>query len=138
MSALTQRLLALVVLTTAGFTLNGGTASAAEPAGLVTKGIYDGLWHGDKVKFIVEKVSPDGKFSGVIHFDPKGRWPDTKSGFTGQLGPRDSIIIRRPDSTQESTARGPKREGKFWIWTGQTTGKGLDKGFPFEMQIPHR
>ena len=79
-------------------------------------GEYNGLWHGDKVKFIVEKVSRDGKFSGIIHFDPKGRWGDVKTEFTGKIGLRDSIVIKRPDSEQEARAGAPKHEGKFWLW----------------------
>jgi hypothetical protein len=83
-----------------------------------------------------EKVSRDGKFTGIIHFDPKGRWGDVKSDFVGEIGERDAIVIQRPDSNQESRAGAPKRDGKVWLWTGETTGQGLDRGYPFELKIP--
>jgi hypothetical protein len=135
MPTLRNRLLAVALLTAASLALTG-RASAQQPSGLITKGVYNGLWHGDKVKFIVEKVSRDGKFSGIIHFDPKGRWGDVKTEFTGKIGVRDSIVIKRPDSEQEARAGAPKHEGKFWLWKGKTTGKGLEDDPPFEIRIP--
>jgi hypothetical protein len=124
-----------VGLLTAVFALSG---MAGGPGGMIKKGNYNGLWHGDKVKFLVEKVSKKGKFSGVIHFDPKGPWANTTSVFTGEIGPKGEIVIQRPDSQQVSRAGAPKRGDKNWQWTGETTGKGLEKGgYRFDLQIPH-
>src|ERR1700679_1985415 len=100
MPPLMNRLLAVALLTAAAFALTG--TAAAQPNVIITKGVYDGLWHGDKVKFIVEKVTRDGKFSGVIHFDPNGRSGDVKAEFNGEIGYREAIVIRRPDYDQES------------------------------------
>jgi hypothetical protein len=127
------RLFAVGLLTVA-FALSG---SAGRPGGMIKKGSWNGLWHSDQVKFDIEKVSKDGKFSGVIHFDPKGRWGDVRSTFTGEISPNGAIVIRRPDSQQESRAGAPKRGKRDWQWTGETTGKGLDKGYPFQMEIPY-
>jgi hypothetical protein len=111
-------------------------APAAGRGGLINKGVYSGLWHGDQVKIIVEKVSRDGKFEGVIHFDPKGRWGDFKANFCGTIGARDSIVIKRLDCGQQSVAGAPRREGRALVWKGDTMGEGLDRAYRFEMRVP--
>jgi hypothetical protein len=114
------------------------SATAGGPGPIIKKGTYNGLWHSDKVKFDIEKVSKGGKFSGVIHFDAKGRYPNATAAFTGTIDPKGAIVIqRRDDWDQVSRAGAPKRGDKSWRWTGETTGKGLDKGYPFELKIPH-
>jgi hypothetical protein len=130
-----NRLLGLVLLTAIALALTNG-ATAADRTIVLKKGSYKGLWHGDKVTFDVEKVSPKGKFSGIIHFDEKGPWKGEKSNFTAEIDDRDAIIIKRPDSEQMSKAGPPKKFGKFWLWKGHTSGKDVDKGAVFELQIP--
>jgi hypothetical protein len=110
-----------------------GDASAA---GIVRKGVYHGIWHTDKVTFTIEKVGRDGEFSGVMHFDPKSRAPGVVAAFTGKVGPRDSITIHRTEYPQTAKAGAPKSTGKFYIWSGSVTGKGLDKPYSFELKIP--
>jgi hypothetical protein len=129
------RLFAAGLLTVA-FALS---ASAGGAGAMIKKGSYNGLWHDAKVKFDIEKVSKNGKFSGVIHFDPKGPFPNATAPFTGEIDAKGAIVIHRGDEwKQDSRAGAPKRGDKFWHWKGETTGKGLEKGgYSFELNIPH-
>ena len=71
-------LAALAVLTAPGW------ADEVETAAL-QPGEYNGLWHGDKVKFIFEKVRKDGTFSGVVRFPKESRFPNATFVFSGKL-----------------------------------------------------
>ena len=113
------------------------SALAGGPSVSIKKGIYNGQWHGCKVKFDIEKVSKKGKFSGVMHFDPKGPFPNATAAFTGEIGPKGSIVIQPRRLAAGVPGSRAKRGDKFWQWTGETTGKGLDKAVPFELKIPH-
>ena len=99
---------------------------------------YDGLWHGDKVKYILEKVHKDGTFSGVARFAKDSRWPDQTMAFTGKLSDDGSITINRKDEPQTSEAKKPKTEKGRLVWEGRTTGKDLDpkEKLPFELRVP--
>jgi hypothetical protein len=136
MPAFMSRPLAAVALLTLTALGLPGEASAHGGDGLISKGVYDGLWHGDRVTIIIEKVSRDGKLSGVIHFDPKGRWGDVKADFTGEIGARDALVIRRSDCGQVARAGAPRRDGRSWAWRGDVTGEGLDRAYPFELKVP--
>jgi hypothetical protein len=115
-----------------------GTASAHDDPCVVRPGVYDGKWHGDKVKFLVEKVSRDGCFSGIVHFDAASNWPDARFDFVGQVGPRESIIVRRikDNCAQVGRSSGPCREGGTLVWRGTVSEGNLDRPYPFELRIP--
>jgi hypothetical protein len=117
-----------------------GTAEAARPAdnfdGVLRAGDFEGLWHGDKVRFIIEKVRPNGPFNGVVRFDKNSRFPNATFAFSGELRPDYALTIDRKDDAQVSKARPPKREAGFVIWKGETTGQDLDRAYPFELRIP--
>src|SRR5262249_25941657 len=115
-----------------------GAARADDRDFAVRPGIYDGQWHGDKVRFILEDVAGDGSFSGVVHFDKTSRFPDALFVFTGEIGRRKSITIRRdPNSdAQVAEAGEPRREKGVLVWEGETTGNDLDMPYPFELRIP--
>jgi hypothetical protein len=135
----TKALLAATALLVAAATaLLPGTTAAAGPDGLITRGVYDGVWHTDKVKVIIEHVSREGAVSGVVHFDRASRFPDFKFSFTGQIGRRDGLTIQRDRAEYDQVAHAgpPHREGGYWVWRGAVTGDGLDRPYAFELRIP--
>ena len=140
MTARTSRSLAAVALFAAlclALTLPS-VASAAGRNEILSRGVYDGKWHSDKVTFSVEKVDRDGCFSGTVHFDAHSRWPDYKFDFTGQIGRGGSLIIRRVKDNCNQVAKpgAPRIDGKCWVWTGDVSGDGLDHCLPFELHVP--
>src|SRR5262249_15544967 len=140
MLALTKRTflaLALFIVTTSIFAVPNH-AAAADASGLIRCGIYNGTWHGDKVKVIIEEVSRNGQFPGLVHFDPNSNWPHAKFEFSGQIGQLDSLTISRinDNCNQVANAGVPCREGRYWVWKGGVTGDGVDGVYPFELEIP--
>jgi hypothetical protein len=113
-------------------------ASAAARNEIISRGVYDGKWHGDKVTFSVEKVDRDGRFRGTVHFDPRSRWPDAKFDFLGQIGRGGALTIHRvkDDCDQVAHTGTPRTEGRGWVWTGDVSGAGLDRCYPFELHVP--
>jgi hypothetical protein len=111
---------------------------AAAAAFFARPGMYEGQWHGDKVRFIIEEAAGDGTFSGVVHFDKTSRFPDYLFVFTGEVGRHRSLTIKRdPNSDpQEAKAGEPRRVKGALIWEGETTGNDLDMPYPFELRIP--
>jgi hypothetical protein len=107
-------------------------------ADMVVPGIYPGRWHSDSVRFIIEKVTAEGRFSGVVHFDKSSRFPDALFTFTGEISPHGTIHIDRDPNNdpQVSKAGEPRREGDKLVWVGETTGPDLDMPYPFELRIP--
>jgi hypothetical protein len=101
-------------------------------------GIYDGIWHTDNVKVIVEEVCQDGRFTGVVHFDKSSRWPDYTFNFNGQIGSRGVLTLTRvgDNCTQVARTDAPRREGHALEWRGDVAGDGLDRPLPFELRIP--
>ena len=116
----------------------GGMAQADDPGFVVRPGMYEGQWHGDKVRFVIEEVSGAGTFSGVVHFDKRSRFPDALFVFTGEVGRHKSLTIRRDPNNdpQVANAGEPRRERGVLIWEGGTTGSDLDQPYPFELRIP--
>jgi hypothetical protein len=119
-----------------------GVSRANEVDKSLVSGEYRGLWHGTKVKFIFEKVRPDGTFKGVIRFDKDTPWPDFTVAFDGRVEKDGSITIQRDikNCNQVSTAGAPKRERGHLAWQGTTSGDGLDANttYPFELYVPLR
>ena len=74
--------------------------------------MYEGQWHGDKVRFIIEEVAGDGTFSGVVHFDKTSRFPDYLFVFTGEIGRHKSITINRDPNNDQQTAKAGEPRGK--------------------------
>jgi hypothetical protein len=103
-------------------------------------GEYDGLWHGNKVKFIFDKVHKDGTFTGVARFAKDTPWPDKPISFTGKLSDDGSIAIQRDkkDDDQLSEAKKPEVKKGHLIWEGETKGPDLDAKtkWPFELRVP--
>jgi hypothetical protein len=132
-----KRLITALALATAPLVLiaAAGLASAAQPdVRLVRPGVYNGLWHGDKVKFIILKVHGDGSFSGDIHFDPNGRYPNFRCGFTARLGNNNSLTMTRDDCAQTAVTGRPDLYGNTTVWRGSVA---LDNNrYAFEMRIP--
>ena len=130
--------LALALLAgTAAFVARPGVARA-DDSDVIRPGMYEGQWHSDKVRFIIEEVAGDGTFSGVVHFDKTSRFPDALFVFTGEIGRHGSHHHQegpeqRPASVQ---SRRTTREKGTLIWEGETTGDDLDKPYPFEPRIP--
>jgi hypothetical protein len=133
-----KSLLSAALFLAAATFLRPSPAAADGPGGLISRGVYDGVWHTDKVKVIIEHVSRDGAFSGVVHFDKASRWPDAKFNFSGQIGPRDALTIQREkeECDQVAQAGTPHREGRYWVWRGAVTGACLDGPYAFELRIP--
>jgi hypothetical protein len=131
-------LAAVALLSATAWVTTPGIAAADGHEGLIARGVYDGIWHTDKVKVIIEKVSRDGTISGIVHFDKTSRWPDAKFNFTGQIGGRDALTIQRDpdDCNQVAHAGPPEREGRYWVWRGEVSGDGLDRPYAFELRIP--
>jgi hypothetical protein len=132
-------LLALGLLAAAAaFIAPTGVARADEPDAVMRPGMYEGQWHGDKVRFIIEDVAGDGTFSGIVHFDKTSRFPDYLFLFTGEIGRHRSITINRDPNNDPQVAKAgePRREKGTLIWHGETTGNDLDQPYPFELRIP--
>ncbi len=123
---------------TAAFVAQPGVARADDLDIVIRPGVYEGLWHGDKVKIIIEEVSRDDTFSGVVHFDKTSRFPDALFLFTGESGRHKSITIKRDPNNDPQVAHAgePRREKGSLIWEGEVTGEDLDKPYPFELRIP--
>jgi len=115
------------------------TATADDRDEVIRRGVYDGVWHTDKVKIIVEEVHKDGTFSGQLKFDKESRFPDFRCDFTGKIGRRDAIAITRSDCAQTAEAGSPRRERGELVWKGDVTGEYLDQPYRFELSVPlHR
>jgi hypothetical protein len=114
------------------------TAAADERGPDLRPGVYEGIWHTDKAKVIVEDVYPDGQFTGLVHLDPSSRWPNYCFLFNGQIGPRGKLTLTRvgDNCTQIARTDAPCREGRAIVWRGDVAGDGLDRPLPFEMRIP--
>jgi hypothetical protein len=130
--------LGLALLTAAAAFIGQPGAARADEPDVVRPGMYQGQWHGDKVLFIIEEVSGDGTFSGVVHFPKTSRFPDALFVFSGEIGRHRAITIKRDPNNdpQVSKAGEPRREKGALIWEGETTGDDLDKPYPFELRIP--
>jgi hypothetical protein len=137
MTASISRSFAPLALLVAFAYVSPNEAAAAGRNEIISRGVYDGTWHGGKVTFSVEKVDRDGCFTGTVHFDPKSPWPDAKFDFTGQIGRGGSLTIRRvKDGWNQVVRTGvPQIDGKCWVWKGDVTGDGLDAPLPFDLHI---
>jgi hypothetical protein len=138
--AMIARLTRLSVLAAVAVLAQPLTASADERNAPIRPGVYDGVWHTDKVKIIVEEVGKDGTFSGSVRFDKDSRWPDYRFDFNGQIGRRDELTITRvgDNCTQVAHASAPRQEGRSLVWKGDVAGDGLDRPYAFEMCVPER
>src|SRR5262249_17444517 len=96
--------LALATAALAFLALPGAAPAGERDRPPIRKGVFEGIWHTDPVTIIVERVNPDGTFSGEIHFDPQGRWGDVRAGFTGRLGEGGSVTISRDDCVPPGSA----------------------------------
>jgi hypothetical protein len=114
------------------------TAAAADLSAELRPGIYEGVWHTDPVKVTVEEVCPDGRFSGVVHFDKSSRWPDYLFNFNGQIGRRGVLTLTRvgDNCTQVARTDAPCHERGQVVWRGEVAGDGLDRPLPFELRVP--
>jgi hypothetical protein len=140
MPAKAKRLLtatALLLAAACALTLPG-SARAAERNEIISRGVYDGAWHGGKVVFSVERVDRDGCFSGTVHFDARSPWPDAKFDFAGQIGRGGALTVRRVKDGWNQVARTgvPQINGSCWVWKGQVSGDGLAAPAPFELHVP--
>jgi hypothetical protein len=135
---LTRRstLLALLTASLAFFALPGLASAGANIR--LKPGVYDGIWHTDKVKITIEKVFPDGKFTGNVHFDPSSRWPNYRFDLEGCLERNGSVTIRRVgDNCNQVATTAPERgEGRNLVWRGSVSGDGLDRPYAFELKVP--
>jgi hypothetical protein len=129
--------LALLIAAVAALTLPG-VATAHDRDRPLRPGVYEGTWHTDPVKIIVEAVSPNGQFSGQVHFEPSSRWPDYRFNFTGRVGRDESLTVTRVGDSCKQLAhtRAPRREGRDLVWRGDVTGEGLDRPYAFALRIP--
>ncbi len=132
-----KRLMAVLVLASASLAIVAPASplSAGEhDRPLIRTGVFNGLWHGDKVQIVVLRVNGDGSFTGDIHFDPNGRWGDVRCGFTARLGNNDSLTMTRDDCPQTALTGRPDRHGNTIVWRGSIA---LDNvRHPFELRIP--
>jgi hypothetical protein len=138
MLARINRLTAALVLATAPLALVAvpGVVSAAERDYPLRKGVYEGIWHTDRVQIIITKVQRDGAFVGELRFDPRGRWGDVRTGIKGQLLRNDAITLSRDDCDGQQVAKtgSPERRGRALVWKGEV--KGPDFTSNFELRIP--
>ena len=137
MSAPIKRLLVAVALAAAPLTFlaSPGRAAAAQRESLpLRKGVFEGIWHTDKVTIIIETVNPDGTFSGELHFDPQGRWGDVRCGLTGVQNRNGGLTMSRTDCDQTARTGRPERRGGAIVWDGDVTGPGVAS--TFELRVP--
>ena len=129
---------ALTLLVVAAALGRPGVASAQERGPALRAGTYFARWHNDKVKFIVDRVDRDGRFSGRAEFTPGSNFPGVRFGFTGRVARDDSIVVRRQWSGGEQVARAgtPSSDGWNLVWRGDVQGTGLTQAFPFELFVP--
>jgi hypothetical protein len=140
MTAFRTRLLATVTLLIAGIYAWGlpKEAAAAGRNEIISRGVYDGKWHGEKVTFSVERVDRNGCFMGTVHFDAHSNWPDAKFDFTGEIGRGGSLTINRvkDNCNQVAHTGAPQINGRCWVWHGDVSGDCLDRCYPFELHVP--
>jgi hypothetical protein len=140
MSYVMNRLPTLGLLTVAAalLVLPGVSSAGPREVAALQPGEYNGLWHGERVKFIFEKMRNDGTFQGVVRFSQDSNYPNATFVFTGKLQRNGSIEILRDGNPQDSRAGEPRREGDRLIWEGETRGGNLDPNerYQFELRVP--
>jgi hypothetical protein len=102
----------------------------------VRTGVFEGVWHTDRVQIIITKVHRDGTFVGELRFDPRGRFGDFRTGITGRQLPNGSISVTRDDCPQTARTRPPQRKGHALVWEGEVTGPDFTSNF--ELRVPLR
>jgi hypothetical protein len=127
---------ALVLAPLASLTLPGFAAAGDRYHSLLYPGVFEGIWHTDRVQIIITNVHRDGTFSGEMRFDPRGRWGDVRTGITGRVGANDSISLTRDDCAQTARACEPERRGRAVVWRGEVAGGDFTSNF--ELCIPWR
>lgn len=130
---------ALLLAAVATLALPPAAQASGRRAPELCPGIYDGIWHTDPVKIVIEEGGADGHLSGVVHFAKSSRWPDYIFNFNGQVDRRGSLTLTRvgDNCTQVAHAEG-RREGRSLVWRGDVAGDGLDRPLPFELRMPTR
>jgi hypothetical protein len=101
---------------------------------LIRKGVFEGIWHTDRVQIIITHVNRDGSFTGDLRFDPRGRWGDVRTGITGRQLANQSITITRDDCAQTARTGAPERRGPAMVWHGDVCA--VDFTSTFELRIP--
>ena len=129
---------ALLLSLVAALAAPGAAQAADSRVPGLRPGIYDGIWHTDQVKVIVEEVCPDGRFSGVVHFEKSSRWPDYCFNFNGQVGRGGALTLTRvgDNCTQVAHTDAPCRERGAVVWRGDVAGDSLDRPLAFELRMP--
>jgi len=110
------------------------TVKAQMPGPSLQPGVYDGIWHGDQVRFAINRVAPNGRFSGQVTFDPNSNFPGYRFSFTGRIRSDGSLFVRRLTGGNQIARTGPpiQDDGQF-IWQGDVRGQGLNGPAPFEL-----
>jgi hypothetical protein len=136
LAQLTRRTIALtlVLAPLASLAVPGISAAAGRHEPALHTGVFDGVWHTDKVQIIITKIHRDGTFLGELRFDPCGRWGDVRTGLTGKVGPNDSISVTRDDCAQTARTGGPEWRGRALVWRGEVTGQDFTSNF--ELCVP--
>jgi hypothetical protein len=113
------------------------TATARAQGPPLRPGSYDGIWHGDNVRFGVDRVDSKGGFSGRVTFAPDSNFPGYRFTYTGRIGPDGSLFVRRETGGVQIARTGPPtQQGPFLVWQGDIRGTGLDGPTPFQLTAP--
>src|SRR5271163_3117553 len=88
-------ILGLLMVAAALLVLPGVSSAGPREFAALQPGEYNGRWHGERVKFIFEKMRNDGTFQGVVRFSQDSNYPNATFVFTGKLERDGSIGILR-------------------------------------------
>ena len=102
-------------------------AAARQPAPPLRPGAYYGHWANDNVRFTIDRMDPQGRFSGHAAFAYQSNFPGYRFDFTGRLAPDGSLMILREwnGGFQVASAGPPQPDGRFLVWQGALRGTGL-------------
>lgn len=103
---------------------------------VIHTGNFPGQWHGQAVAFKFQGLHPNNGFDGVATFSG-GPFQGQSFGFAGQLNGDGSLHMSRNtgEGLQFANAGPPSLQNGKFVWTGNTTGAGINGSLPFELHL---
>ncbi len=135
-TTLLKTALALLVAVAVGGAERASAQMAAPP---LQPGAYFGIWHGDNVRFNINRMDRSGRFSGTALFAPDSNFPGYQFAFSGRIDPDGSLFIQRQTTGNQIAQAGPPmQQGRVLVWQGIVQGQGLNGPADFQLTAPLR